>query len=469
MRVLFKKMLKRGRFVAAVALFALSVATAGAATMTMPQAARADSCDPVNIVYCGLDGRSLSSAINSFQATYQRNENNGHTDLKSIYRWAGATDASVAGMTTGNTKLGTLYRNGDIKVNGTLVGHDASVAARFTQGAGFTQISNDVWARKTTTSFDQASASVIVHFGSDGNADFAVMIGCGNAVKFPPVVQKHPALSCDSLTKDKVADRKFQFTATASAKDTNITKYVFDYGDGNTDTVRTANQRVSASHSYAKFDHDYRVCVTVFSSDFANGRSGGNCVTTVHTSPQPIKPALTCDELAQKLDDKTLTYTYTAKASATKTTITNYVFTYLDTSDNTKVTKTVTTSAGSAQDTHTFAKNGNTYLVSVVVNSKDVSNVTSAACKHRLKTPPVHECKPGVPMGDHRCNECNSGETQVPEGCVTTTTPPSNTPTVLGASTLTNSGPGSFLAIFGLTSTAGVLLHRFVLRRFLFG
>jgi hypothetical protein len=295
-----------------------------------------------------------------------------------------------------------------------------------------------------------------------GTADFAVMVGCGNAIKFPPVVQSHPQLSCDNLTKDKVADRKFHFTASASAKDTTITKYFFDFGDGSVDTVRTNNKQVSTSHSFAKFDHDYKVRVTVFSSDFQNGKSGANCVLTVHTSPQPVKPALVCDELAQKLDNKALTYTYTAKATATKTTITSYVFTYFDTSNNTKATKTVRTAATSASDTHTFAKNNNTYLISVVVNSTDLNNVTSASCKHKLTTPPVNQCKPGIPVGDVRCSECAPGETQVPEGCVTT-------PTVLGASTLTNTGPGSFLAIFGLSSTAGVLLHRLVLRRFLLG
>jgi hypothetical protein len=416
-----KILLKRGRFAVLTALFALSVVTAGAATVTHPSAANADSCDPVNIVLCGLDGRSLSSAINSFQAGY--------------------------------------------KVNGTLVGHDAWVAARFGAGQkGFVQVSGDAWARKTTTSFAEASAPVIVHMDNAGNADFAVMIGCGNAVKFPPVVQRHPSLSCNNLAKDKVADRKFHFTASASAKNTNITKYVFDFGDGTSDTVRTNNQKANSSHSFAKFDHDYKVRVTVFSSDFAGGKSNNNCVLTVHTSPQSVKPALTCDQLAQKVDSQALTYTYTAKATASKTTITSYVFTYLDTSNNTKVVKTVRTSAAKASDIHTFAKNNTTYRISVVVNSKDINGVTSASCKHKLTTPPVNECKPGIPVGDHRCVVCAPGETQVPEGCVTIVTPPS-TPTVLGASTLTNTGPAGMVGLFGGTTALGALVHRLILRR----
>jgi hypothetical protein len=458
--VTIKNLYKRGRFAVAGALFALSVVMAGAATVSTPSFAKADSCDPVNIVRCGLDGRSLSASIDSFQADYNNGSNDGHHDLKAVYRWAGATDASVANMNTSNTKLGTLYRNGDIKVNGTLVGHDAWVAARFGAGQnGFTQISSDAWARKTTTSFAEASAPVIVHMTNAGSADFAVMVGCGNAVKFPPVIQSHPQLSCDNLAKDKVADRKFQFTASASAKDTMITKYVFDFGDGAVDTVRTNNRKANTSHLYEKSDHDYKVRVTVFSSDFQNGKSGASCVLTVHTSPQPIKPALSCDQLAQKLDNRALAYTYTAKATATHTTITSYVFTYRDTSNNTVMTKTVRTSANSASDTHTFAKNNTTYLISVVVNSKDVSNVTSASCKHKLTTPPVNECKPGIPMGDVRCSECVPGETQVAEGCVTTVTPPQ------APQALADTGPVGLLGIFGGTSALGAFVHRLILRR----
>jgi hypothetical protein len=132
-------------------LLAMSLLALGSLALAQPATVSADNCDPVNIIRCGLDQRSLQSDINSFQASYQNGSNDGHHDLKQVYRWSGATDTSVANMNTSNTKMGTLFRNGDIKVDGQVVGHDAWVAARFTQGAGFVQVSPDAWARKTTT------------------------------------------------------------------------------------------------------------------------------------------------------------------------------------------------------------------------------------------------------------------------------------------------------------------------------
>ncbi len=153
--------------------------------------ATSNNCDKVNIVYCGLD----SDYITSFKSYYTKNVS-GHkasptvqkdyTDLKTVYNWAGVTPAAVSGMTSANTKVGTLYRDGRIVVDGKTVGTDAWVSARFTNGAGFTQIAGNVYARKTTTSFENPSAKVIVYMQNDQMV-FAVMTDCANAVKATPV------------------------------------------------------------------------------------------------------------------------------------------------------------------------------------------------------------------------------------------------------------------------------------------
>lgn len=152
------------------------------------------NCDKVNIVYCGTTGGNTDAAIKSFQSVYASNKS-GHansptvqkdyTDLKTIYAWAGADAATVAGMNSTNTKLGTLYKDGRIVVDGKTVATDAWVTARFTDGTGFTKIADGVWARKTTTSFANASAQVLVTM-KDGKMVFAVMTECGNAVKATP-------------------------------------------------------------------------------------------------------------------------------------------------------------------------------------------------------------------------------------------------------------------------------------------
>lgn len=382
---------------------AVSIAATATVSVAMPVIAQADACDKVNIVYCGLDGSSASGYINSFQAAYNLGSNNGHNDLKAVYRWAGASDSNVAGMTTANTKVGTMYRNGDIKVDGVIVGHDAQVAARFGAGmSGFTKIpGTDAWSRKTTTSLAEDTAKVIVHFDTSGNADFAVMVNCGNAVKFTPV-------------------------------------------------------------------------------------------------PQP-KPRLTCDNLTQSITSAPLTRKFTANASASHATIQSYTFTF--TGGGATSTQVINSSATSVSTTHTFAKNDTSYTVSVVV--KGVTNqqqpITAPACNLNFTTPKPSECKPGIPVGDSRCNECKPGipvgdshcteeckpgipmgdsrcnecrpgvpvgdsrcnecRPGVPEGSAECA------PVVASASTLVNTGPGSITAVVGATSIAGAFGRYMFLRR----
>jgi hypothetical protein len=380
---LLHRFVSKNRYAALGLLVGIATLITGATSALQPATASAAACDKVNIIYCGLTGSSASGYISSFKADYTRGSDNGHNDLQKIYNWAGASSSSVAGMTTANTKLGTMYRDGTIKVDGQIVGTDAWVSARFNGGSGFTEISSGVWARKTTTSLAEASAPVLVHFDAQGNADFAVMTGCGNAVKF-----------------------------------------------------------------------------------------------TKKPKPQP-KPALSCVGLAMTGEE--LTYHFQAKASASNTTITSYVFTY---SDGTK--KTINTSATTATDTHTFAKSNYHYVVSVAVNSKDLSNVTSAACQTSLTTPGPKECKPGIPVGDSRCTECKPGvpagdarctecKPGVPMGspsctpcqyngnlpsdssqCVPPTTPPTELP---------NTGAGNVVGLIGGVIVLGGLGHQLVLRK----
>ena len=348
------------------------------ASNIQPATASAATCDKVNIVYCGLTGSTASSLVSSFQADYNRGSDNGHSDLKTVYDWAGASSASVAGMNTSNTKLGTMYRNGDIKVDGVVVGTDSWVSARFNSGNGFVQVTSGVWARKTTTSLAEDTAPVLVHFDTQGNADFAVMTHCGNAVKF-----------------------------------------------------------------------------------------------THKPQPKP-KASLACVAMAQTGEE--LTYTFQAKATATNTTITQYVFTYSD-----GTTKTVNTSATTASDSHTFARNNYRYIVSVAVSSKDLASVTSAACQATLTTPGPKECKPGVPVGNAACTECKPGvpagsplcsecKPGIPTGsaactpCLYDSNLPSDSEQCLPPK-LPNTGAGNVVGLIGGIIVLGGLGHQLVLRK----
>jgi hypothetical protein len=303
-----KSVMKRSRFAALSLLFALTVSSGGAVAILQPQPASAAACDKVNIVFCGLTGSGVSGNISSFQALYARGSDNGHNDLRQVFRWAGATDAMVAGMNTSNTQLGTLFRNGDIRVNGNVVGHDSFVAARFTEGAGFTQISNGVWARKTTTSFAEASSPVLVHTGANGSADFAVMTNCGNAVRFTPQPQPQPQpkpqpqpqpqpkpqpkpaskINCVQLTATEVGSSKtFVFHATATTQNVTIHHFAFEFGDNVSDAVVTSATSATTRHTYMNDNVSYVARVTVFAKD-GQTDSNGACTVQVHTPAKPV-------------------------------------------------------------------------------------------------------------------------------------------------------------------------------------
>ncbi|HSX06845.1 MAG TPA: hypothetical protein VLG92_03935 [Candidatus Saccharimonadia bacterium] len=297
------KSLSSNRRYAAFGLILGFAALFSAATATLqPTKASAQSCDKVNIVYCGLSGSTIDNYISAFKANYSRGNDNGHSDLQAIYNWAGANSTSVAGMNSSNTKLGTMYRDGTIVVDGTTIGNTAWVSARFNSGSGFVQITSGVWARKTTTSLAEASAPVIVHFNGSGVADFAAMTGCGNAVKFtpippkpqpqPPKPQPKPALACVILAKDTSDNRSYTFTAKASASNTTITSYTFTYSDGTTKTVPSSAITVQDTHTFAGDNQHYTVSVAVNSTDLQNVTSAPCQVSLTTPGPQECKPGV---------------------------------------------------------------------------------------------------------------------------------------------------------------------------------
>lgn len=383
-----KNLLKKvGALFAAVVFFCAVSGSAASQFIGQPNTvSAATSCDKVNIVYCGLSGSSTSAYISSFKDYYNTNKS-GHkssptvkkdyTDLQAVYNWAGASKSIVSGMSTSNTKYGTLYKDGHISVDGATVATDASVSARFNGGKGFTHVTSNIYARKTTTSFEHSSAKVIVYFNADGSFKFAIMVDCGNAVKATPKPPVKPVASlvCNSLIFNSASgsdNKSFAFTAKATAKNTTITKYDFAFGDGKTQTVTTSSSTAKANHVYAA-PGTYTATVKVSSKDKSNVTSPDCSVKLTIAPPQAV---LTCESLTFTKQDKT--YTFTGKASAKNTTITDYAFDFGDGG-----TKAVPTSATTATASHTYSKPG-TYTAFVTVSSKDKKNVTSAKCAVKI-------------------------------------------------------------------------------------
>jgi len=412
-----KKFFSKTRMLVAAAVMVFAIAATSAAVFVNNNAAEAASTcvqhgAADNIIYRGIDCSTLEGTVDAFKAKYNSN-NSGHSaspsvkkdyyDLQANYNWAGASKTIVDGLTTKNTAFGTLYRDGHITVNGETVGTDAWVTARFTGPSGYVHVTSNIYARKTTTSFAHPSAKVLVVYKSNGQVAFAVMVECGNSIKVtpkPPKEEPKPVYSCDLLTLSKKTDTEYNYTAKASAKNATITGYTFDFGDGQSKTISTSDTSASTSHTYAK-PGNYNVVLKALVS--ANGKTetvtSDKCTGKV-TVPTPVTPVVSCDSLIfSKSGDNA--YAFTAKASAKDATIVSYVFDYGD-----QKSDTVTTAATTANSNHTYAKAGDyTATVSVNMNVEGkIQKVTSAKCAVQVKIAQP-ECKPGIPVGDERCEE----------------------------------------------------------------
>ena len=240
-----------------------------------------------------------------------------------------------------------------------------------------------------------------------------------------PTPPPAPQLACQSLTFDVVAEtaNTYRFTATATAANTTITKYVFNFGDGKSQTVNTSAKTAQTMHTYDESGKTFTATVAVSSNSLSNVTST-NCKVAVTTPETPKTPVLVCENLTfSPVAGKANTYTFTTNASANNTTITNYIFSF---SDNESTT--VATADTTAKTTHTFPSDSTNRSASVTVNSEDVKDVTSDTCKVSI--------------------------------------PNNQKPVVLGETTeLPNTGAGDAFGFFAATAVAGGLIHRYLLRR----
>jgi uncharacterized repeat protein (TIGR01451 family) len=214
------------------------------------------------------------------------------------------------------------------------------------------------------------------------------------------VKQPQAKLSCDSLTAtpgtidQATGNQAFSFTANATAQNTTITSYVFNFGDGQNQTVNTGATTANANHTYAP--GDYTATVTVKAGD--QQATSDKCKVKIHVA-QKEKAKLVCTSLGatagEVAEDSSQSFSFTATASAQNVTITNYVFSFGDGSTD----ATVTTGATTASADHTY-KPG-TFTATVKVNGTDkagqpISSADTNACKFKVTVPPPQVKNPNI-------------------------------------------------------------------------
>lgn len=445
MRRAFLDMVKRSRFAIIGAVFVLGVAGAGLVGIVQPSLVAAASCPQddfpnTNIIYCGLSGSDGTQLASSLQTYFNNNnDGHGHTDLQAVYNATGLTSGMFS---TGTWHLGTSSDNDTITVDGNVVGTNVNISSRCFSGMSNCQPSDkythlkdkngntvsNVYTRDASWFFDKDSKGnpihsqpTLVHMNTNGQADFAIWTNCGNVLTFKPK-EMPKSLTCDSLTAQATDDKNlsYKFTAKASAQNMAISSYTFDFGDNNQQTVNTSKTTATTTHTYTQTDSEQTVKATVA----VNGSvTSGNCQTEITIPAKQQQQSLACVSLtATPLDTAKTNYRFTATASATNTTITSYTFNFGDSTSQ----QTVNTSATTANVDHQFdANKAATYTITAKVTG---------------------------PLGSFGSQGCSTTVTITP-------------PQVLGTTTLVNTGPGSIVGLFALTTVAGGLLHHFVLRK----
>lgn len=199
---------------------------------------------------------------------------------QAIFSHYGITATDIANSAT--AKIGYLYTDGTIKVDGKTVATNAVMAGRLI-GVGGTKVSIGDWtvyegAERITQTF-----SVYVFNDQNGNFKAAIARICGNPITATPV--KKPVYSCDALSANKISRLEYEFTTQANAADGAIIEsYNYDFGDG-TKTAGGATIR----HTYKKAG-TYNVTTTLkVKVDGTTKDVTGNCKTTITIEPEPIK------------------------------------------------------------------------------------------------------------------------------------------------------------------------------------
>ncbi len=261
---------------------------------------------------------------------------------------------------------------------------------QFNYGDGNSQTVNSsagsVTAKHTYAKSNTYNVTVAAIFKVNGATKSVTSKACATSVTVCP----QPVYTCDELKADQDSLDEFTFTATATAQNGAVIKgYVFNYGDGNSQTVATGNNSISAQHTY-KSANTYKVTVAALIA--VNGQTktvtSANCATTAKVCPPPTAE---CTNLTSEENTRT-EFTFTAKANAQNgAVITGYQFNYGDGSN-----QTVTSGNSSVSASHTYANPGtyNVTVAALVTMNGQAQTIPSATCATTVKVcpPPAAEC-----------------------------------------------------------------------------
>lgn len=394
----------------------------------LPGRVHADTaCDSYAIMHCGAS--SKADFITKAKADQPG-------DLKAIYSDFGLVPASYAKFAT-NAKVGTIYKDGHIEVNGVTVGRSTLNISRV-HDSKFTQAvkigDKTYWGGSFGSTYHADTASVWVLFNDKGVMQFAVLSSCGNPQR---IVPNKPQYSCDLLKKKSLGGNNYSFTTKATAASgATVSKVVYDFGDGTSATTTSLTQPVT--HTFSK---SATVRVTVYVKLPGGGTqsvTSADCATTITvTPPKPASQAYCSGLKADLLDSDTRQYRFTATGVVANGAVLQSAT--FDFGDKTPVVPAQPGSDNTVVMQHNYAQAGN-YTATATLHfvGADGKGIDSVCQSPVAPAQTVTYRKPGVVTGSPDC------------------TPKQ----------LINTGPGTAIAsVFGGTALLAAGAHYFIRRR----
>lgn len=215
-----------------------------------------------------------------------------------------------------------------------------------------------------------------------------------------------PKYECSALNVEQISRTQFKFNATKVVENAEFKKFVYTIRDDKGNVIDTKDS-TDGTLTYdqtkvGKYTVEATVVVTVDGQE--KTATSDNCKKPFEVTEQPVENKYTCDAL-DAIKKSRDTFEYTVKPGTQgNVKVKEYNFDFGD-------GQTLIVGAGQETQTHKYDKPGDyTAKVSVTfeVDGKTVTGITSDNCAKKVTVAP-EECKPGIPMGDQKCNECKPG------------------------------------------------------------
>lgn len=414
--------------------------------------ARDAQCIANSVMYCGF------SSPSDFIYQTKNGDGMGHKDFGPVYDHFGLS-ASEYDRFIKTAKPATFNQDGTVVVAGQVVATNAISYGRwqtYHTGPGMSTVkigSTTLYGNTTQRVFTGPVRTGYVMFDASGTPEFMVLDACGNPITARVVSS---SANCKILNQKPVPGKlnTYDFTADSSASGlAKVTKYVYDFGDGSAKVTKTSGTEV-VRHQYAK-EGTYTAKVTVYAS-----APGGAQIVSATASCQKkivvLLPYYQCVQLGGALlDQKTYTYKFTATIKYGNGA--TFVSADFDFGDGKTATGIKSTDGKTVSAEHSYAKAGNYSAAAVLRFSVNGATVIAPTCRAAVTptAPPVPECKPGIPVGDVRCNPCPY-DASIPAEDARCEAP---------VTTLPNTGAGNVIAIGAAALVGGFLWYRHMLFR----